>query len=50
MHPNKEQIRQKHQEAFMDEQGGPGQTQAQKGRYRRWKHGQVAWEEYRKVV
>jgi len=29
MHPNKEQVRQKHQEACMDEQGVPGQTQTE---------------------
>jgi len=30
MLPNKEEARQKHQEACMNEQGAPGQTQAQK--------------------
>jgi len=35
MHPNKEEIRQKCQEACMDEQGGPGQTQTQKGNIQR---------------
>jgi len=31
MHPNKEEVRQKHQEDCMDEQGAPRQTQNQKG-------------------
>jgi len=31
MHSNKEEVRQNCQEACMDEQGAPGQTQAQKG-------------------
>jgi len=31
MYPNKEEFRQKCQEACMDEQGAPGQTQTQKG-------------------
>ncbi|GAB0190395.1 mitochondrial enolase superfamily member 1 [Grus japonensis] len=31
MLPNKEEVRQKHQEAPMDEQGAPGQTQTKKG-------------------
>jgi len=35
MHPSKENIRQKHQEAYMDEQGAPGQIQAQKGSLQR---------------
>lgn len=30
MHTNKEELRQKHLEACMDERGGPGQTQAEK--------------------
>lgn len=30
MHANKEELRHKHLEACMDEQGGPGQTQAEK--------------------
>jgi len=33
MHPNKEAVRQKKQEAYMDEQGAPGQ--AQKGSLQR---------------
>ncbi|GAB0187151.1 hypothetical protein GRJ2_001180400 [Grus japonensis] len=35
MYPNKEEVRQKHQEACMDEQGAPGQTQTQKGSLQR---------------
>lgn len=31
MRLNKEEIRQKHQEACIDEQNAPGQTQTQKG-------------------
>jgi len=31
MHPDQEEVKQKHQEAYMDEQGAPGQTQAEKG-------------------
>jgi len=31
MHPDQEEVRQKCQEAYMDEQGAPGQTQAVKG-------------------
>jgi len=46
MHPDQVEVRQKRQEADMDEQGAPGQTQAEKA-YRGWKQGQVAWEEYR---
>ncbi|GAB0190611.1 mitochondrial enolase superfamily member 1 [Grus japonensis] len=45
MHPNKEEVRQKHQEAPMDEQGAPGQSQTKKR-----KQGQVAWEEHRETV
>ncbi|GAB0185748.1 mitochondrial enolase superfamily member 1 [Grus japonensis] len=50
MHPNKEQVKQKHPEAPMDEQGAPGQSQTKKEAYRGWKQGQVAWEEYRETV
>lgn len=35
MHPNKEVVRQKHQEACTDVQGAPGQTQAKKGHLQR---------------
>ncbi|KAK4819916.1 hypothetical protein QYF61_014651 [Mycteria americana] len=35
MHANKEEVRQKHQEACMDEQGAPGQIQTQKGSLQR---------------
>ncbi|PKU45327.1 rna-directed dna polymerase from mobile element jockey-like [Limosa lapponica baueri] len=35
MHPNKEEVRQKHQEACMDEQVVPRKTQTQKGRLQR---------------
>jgi len=35
MHPNKEEVRQKHQEASMDEQGAPAQTEAQEGSQQR---------------
>ncbi|GAB0188222.1 mitochondrial enolase superfamily member 1 [Grus japonensis] len=41
MHPNKEEVKQKHQGAPVDEQGAPGQSQTKKG---------VAWEEYREPV
>ncbi|GAB0210106.1 mitochondrial enolase superfamily member 1 [Grus japonensis] len=51
MHPNNQEARQKHQEAPIDEQGAPGQSQTQKKEaYRGWKQGQVAWEEYRETV
>ncbi|GAB0186183.1 mitochondrial enolase superfamily member 1 [Grus japonensis] len=50
MHLSKEGLRQKCQEACMDGQGAPGQTQRQKGSYRGWKQGQVAWEEYRETI
>ncbi|GAB0175874.1 mitochondrial enolase superfamily member 1 [Grus japonensis] len=45
MHPNKEEVKQKHQEAPVDEEGAPGQSQTKKR-----KQGQVAWEEYRETV
>ncbi|GAB0204458.1 mitochondrial enolase superfamily member 1 [Grus japonensis] len=48
MHPNKEGVKQKHQEAPTDEQGAPGQSQTKKGKG--WKQGQVACEEYRETV
>ena len=35
MHPNKEEVRQKCQDACMDKQGAPGQTQTQKGSLQR---------------
>jgi len=35
MHPSKEEVGQKHQKACMDQQGTPGQTQAQKGSLQR---------------
>jgi len=35
MYPSKEEVRQKFQEACMDEQGAPEQTQAQKGSLQR---------------
>ncbi|GAB0206735.1 mitochondrial enolase superfamily member 1 [Grus japonensis] len=35
MHPNKEEVRQKCEEACMDEQAGPGQSQMQKGSLQR---------------
>ena len=35
MQPNKEEVGPKHQEACMDEQGAPGQTQTQKGSLQR---------------
>jgi len=35
MHPSKEEVRQKCQEACMGEQGAPGQTQTQKGSLQR---------------
>jgi len=35
MHPNKEEVSQKHQVACMDEQGDPGKSQAQKGSLQR---------------
>ncbi|GAB0200720.1 hypothetical protein GRJ2_002537500 [Grus japonensis] len=48
MHPSKGEVRQKHLEAYTDEQGAPGQTQT--GDLWRWKQGQVTWEEYRETV
>ncbi|GAB0210181.1 mitochondrial enolase superfamily member 1 [Grus japonensis] len=52
MHPSKEEVKQKHPEAPMDEQGAPGQSQTKnkKEAFRGWKEGQVAWEEYRETV
>ncbi|GAB0209787.1 mitochondrial enolase superfamily member 1 [Grus japonensis] len=50
MHPNKEEVRQKHQEAPVDEQGAPGQSEKKKEAYRGWKQGKVAWEEYRETL
>jgi len=51
MRPDKEKVRQNHQEACIDEQGALGQTRTQKYKaYRAWKQGQVAWEEYREIV
>lgn len=44
-HHNEEEVRQKWQEAYMDEQGAPGETQ--KGSQKRWTQKQVAWEEYK---
>jgi len=35
MNPKKEEVRQKPQEAYMDEQGAPGQSHAQKGSLKR---------------
>jgi len=35
MHPNQDEVRQQHQEAYKDEQGAPGQTQAEKGGLKR---------------
>jgi len=35
MHPGKEIVRQKRQEACMDEQGAPGQTQTEEGSLQR---------------
>jgi len=35
MHPDQEEVRQKHQGAYVDEQGAPGQTQAEKGSLKR---------------
>jgi len=34
----------------MDEQGAPGKAQHKKEVYRRWKWGQVTWEEYRDTI
>ncbi|PKU31590.1 hypothetical protein llap_18105 [Limosa lapponica baueri] len=51
VYPNKEEVRQKIQEACMDEQGAPGHTlKTKKEAYRGWQQGQVAWEEYRETV
>jgi len=35
MHPEQDEVRQKCQEAYMDEKGASGQTQAEKGRLQR---------------
>jgi len=35
MHPLKDEVKQKHQEACIDEQGAPEQTQTQKGSLQR---------------
>lgn len=43
MHPYEEEIREEVQEACMDEQGAPGQTEG-------WEKGQVSWEEYIKIA
>ncbi|GAB0178869.1 mitochondrial enolase superfamily member 1 [Grus japonensis] len=50
MHSKKEVVKQKHQEAPVEEQGAPGQSQTKKEAYRGWKQGQVAWEEYRETA
>jgi len=39
MHPNKEEVKQKHQEACSKKEATRG-----------WKQGQVAWQEYREIV
>lgn len=50
MNPNKEEVGQKHQEACMDEQVAPGQTQAVKGDLQWVEARPVAWEGYRHTV
>ncbi|PKU35817.1 hypothetical protein llap_9497 [Limosa lapponica baueri] len=51
MHPKKEVIRQKSQEACMNEQGAPERAEKQKKEaYRGWKQGQLDWEEYRETI
>ncbi|GAB0190102.1 mitochondrial enolase superfamily member 1 [Grus japonensis] len=51
MHPNKEEVRQKHQEAppWLNKEL-LGKVKHKKEAYRGWKQGQVAWEEYRETV
>lgn len=46
-HPNEQEVRQKFQEAFVDEKGDPGQTPTQ-----RWNTQivEVIWESYRIIV
>jgi len=50
MHRNKEEVKQKSEQACMDEQQVPGKTQAQKGSLQRVEAGQIAHEKYRKIV
>ncbi|PKU36933.1 hypothetical protein llap_12767 [Limosa lapponica baueri] len=50
VHPNKEEVRQKCQEACMDEQGAPGQAQKQKGGLQRVEARTGRLEEYRKTL
>ncbi|GAB0190112.1 mitochondrial enolase superfamily member 1 [Grus japonensis] len=51
MHPNKEEVKQKHQEAppWLNKEL-LGKVKHKKEAYRGWKQGQVAWEEYRETV
>ena len=49
MHPNKEEVRQKHQEAWMNKEL-LDKLIHKKEAYRGWKQGQVAWAEYREIV
>jgi len=50
MRPNKEKVGQKHQEACVDEQGAPGQTQAQKGSRQGVEVRTGTWQEHRETV
>ncbi|GAB0204852.1 mitochondrial enolase superfamily member 1 [Grus japonensis] len=50
MHPNKEEVKQKHQEAPWMNKELLGKVKQKKEAYRGWKQGQVAWEEYRETV
>ncbi|GAB0185333.1 mitochondrial enolase superfamily member 1 [Grus japonensis] len=51
MHPNKEEVKQKHQEAppWLNKEL-LGKVKQKKEAYRGWKQEQVAWEEYRQTV
>lgn len=48
MYSNKEEVRQKHQETCVDEQGD--KLKHKKQAWREWKQGKIAWEEYRVPV
>ncbi|PKU31591.1 hypothetical protein llap_18106 [Limosa lapponica baueri] len=43
VHPNEQEVKQKRQEACVDEQGVPGQTQAQKGSMQKVEARMVYW-------
>jgi len=50
MHPNKEEARQKHQEASWVNKELLDKLQHGKEAHRGWKQGQVAWAEYREIA